>query len=229
MKETLSFTIQNNLPYIVPISILGNNANANDNTNSNTRYRWDFSSYSPTNENFIRIQYRSVNEVSFRTATVPLVDSSINSVLAAINSLNIGTFYLVQSGASTFIENYNSNYVFGNFDVYNPSSLEVGVFFLNSNGNINVIVNGTTVVSANDSFDSTGSPILVSFGDNITISGNWEALGILNAQWDFATNDPAYGGGSSDSIFSPTALTPFSVSFTINGAYSYGFILDYFV
>jgi hypothetical protein len=226
MNQTLTFNLSNNTTAVIPISILGNNANFNDNTNSNTRFRWDFSSYVPSTETLLRIEYRSINEVSFKTAIIPLQDSSVNSILNAINSLNIGIFYLDVAGSNTYIQNFNSNYVFGQLDVYNPSSLVVTWSFNNTGGNIVITQNGNTIVSLSN-LGSGSFP--VNFGDAINISGNYQTTAFPPtdlATWYFTTNDPAYGGGSSNTI-PPSTIDPYSVSFTINGVYSYDFSLNY--
>lgn len=118
MRETISFTIQNNRNAVIPVSLLGNNADAMDNANATTEYGWDITGFTPSTENTLSLQYRGVNQVSFSTVQVPLQASNLQGVINTLNSLNLGIFFINQVGGNTYINNYNQHLVFGTLDVF---------------------------------------------------------------------------------------------------------------
>jgi uncharacterized delta-60 repeat protein len=105
------------------MSILGNNTDVMDNSNASTRYYWDLTGFSLTNENTITIQYQYTGQSGFSTATTNVQGTTLQSVADALNTLNIGTFFLTTSGASTFLNNYNQYVAYGSLNIVNNTSL----------------------------------------------------------------------------------------------------------
>jgi hypothetical protein len=106
----------------VPISILGNNADPMDNSNATTQYAWNLGTFAITNENTILIQFRGVNSGTYTILNVTFGGTTIQDVCNALNTLNLGSFFVTTSGANSIINNYNQNIVFGFLTIYSPTT-----------------------------------------------------------------------------------------------------------
>jgi uncharacterized delta-60 repeat protein len=102
---------------------MGNNTDVMDNSNASTRYYWDLTGFSITNENIITIQYQYTGQSGFTTASVNVQGTTLQSVADALNTLNIGTFFLTTSGGSTYMNNYNQNVAYGSLSIVNNTTL----------------------------------------------------------------------------------------------------------
>lgn len=129
-EQVISFNLTNNTNGSIPMSIMGNYTDVMDNSNANTRYYWDLTGYSITTENSITIQYRYVGQSSFSTATVTFSGTSLQSVADALNTLNIGTFFLTTSGGSTYLNNYNLLVVYGSLSIVASTGIISSTFFV---------------------------------------------------------------------------------------------------
>ena len=114
----LSLNIQNNVNYPVQINVLGNPYNLLDTSNATTEYRWDFTSFTFTNQNQIIIQYKLNSETSFTTYSGQLGNQTLQAIVDVLNNLNIGYFNLYTQGLNTYIGTYNDNYTFGQMNVF---------------------------------------------------------------------------------------------------------------
>ena len=119
MKEILSFNIQNNTSGIVPLSLFGNNSDPMDNSNATTQYQWNTSALTITNETWVSIQFKSVTETFYSIANLPFGGGNLINVVAILNGLNIGAFFL---DSTNKINNYNNNIAYGNLTIYNPTT-----------------------------------------------------------------------------------------------------------
>jgi hypothetical protein len=178
MIEIINFGIQNNTNGIVPLSLFGNNADPMDNANATTQYSWNLSGFSITNENTILIQYRAINNTIFSLATINFGGTSLQDVCNALNTLNLGSFFITTSGGNTFINNYNQNVVFSLLTIYNPTtstSLSYSFSFSGVGLQAEVFKNAISQVVANSPSFTSGN-INVVGGDailfNVTLSGN---------------------------------------------------------
>jgi hypothetical protein len=122
MKEVISFAIQNNTNGTIPLSLFGNNADPMDNANATTQYSWNVTSLSITNENTIILQYRLPNTTSYSIVTTNFSGTSVQDVVNALNTLNLGAFFITTSGGNTLINNYNQNIVFNFLNILNPNT-----------------------------------------------------------------------------------------------------------
>jgi hypothetical protein len=121
VQETLTFNIVNNTNGIVPVSILGNPENPMDNANATTQYGWDVTSLTFGSLNSIILQYKGVSQTTFSVAQTTFITQSYQAICDALNTLNLGSFFVTTSGGNTFINNYNQNLVFGQLDIYDAS------------------------------------------------------------------------------------------------------------
>lgn len=201
MRETLTFTIQNNRSAVIPVSLLGNNADEMDNANATTEYGWNLTGFTPTTENTLLLQYRSVNEVVFKTVQVPLQAASLQGIINTLNSLNLGIFYINQSGGNTFINNYNDRLVFGTLDVFDNTAPPQPV--LN-------FTNNTTVIVSTLSIDVNASPIyntVSGYGDTFSTPLNSGDVVTVNftgfwVRWS-QNNAPPLSTNVSPLVFAP--------------------------
>jgi hypothetical protein len=119
----ISLNVKNNTNYPQQINVMGNPANLLDTANATTEYRYNLTGFSLTYETSVSIQYRNVNDASFSTFTYLLENTdSLNSVVFALNNLAIGYFNLYDELGQTYIGTYNQNYVFGDLNVYGPTT-----------------------------------------------------------------------------------------------------------
>jgi hypothetical protein len=184
-EEILNFNIVNNTNGIVPISLFGNNADPMDTANATTQYSWDISGFTITNESLIIIQYKPNSSSTFQLATIGFSGTSIQNVLNALNTLNLGYFFITTSGANTYINNYNNNIAFSNLQILNvgTTSLTYSWNLVGSGGKAQIYVNAVIQVNDTSPITSSGSVSVVG-GDTIQFSesatSNPTTFGILN-------------------------------------------------
>lgn len=128
MREVISFNTTNNTNATVPVSLFGNTADQMDTANATTQYSWDLTSLTITNETQVLIEYRGVNETTFFSSSATFSGTSLQNVVDALNTLNLGYFFITTSGGNSFLNNYNLNVVFRALNVY-ASSLINPAFF----------------------------------------------------------------------------------------------------
>jgi uncharacterized delta-60 repeat protein len=122
-EEVVSFNITNTTNGSIPMSIMGNNTDVMDNSNASTRYYWDLTGFSLTTEDTITIQYQYTGQSGFSTASVKVQGTTLQSIADALNTLNIGTFFLTSSGGSTFLNNYNQNVAYGSLNIIDSTTI----------------------------------------------------------------------------------------------------------
>jgi uncharacterized delta-60 repeat protein len=126
----LSLNIQNNVNYPVQINVLGNPYNLLDTSNAKTEYRWDFTSFTFTNQNQIIIQYKQNSETSFTTYSGQLGSQTLQAIVDILNNLGIGFFNLYTELGNTYIGTYNDNYTFGQMNVFSSLGIVNPNFFV---------------------------------------------------------------------------------------------------
>ena len=181
MKEIISLSITNNTNGIVPISILGNYGDSMDTSNATTQYSWNLGSFAITNENTIIIQYKALNQANFTFSQISFSGTSINDVINALNTLNLGFFFTTTSGGNTIINNYNDNLVFSVLNILNPTSLSTLTYSFSFNAtsmSAEIFVNAISQVLENSPSFTSGGVSVVS-GDtilfNVQVNGNTKA------------------------------------------------------
>jgi hypothetical protein len=178
MKEVVTLSLQNNTNGDIPISILGNNSDPMDNSNATTQYAWNLGSFAITNENTIILQFKSLNDPNFTIASLNFSGTSINDVVNALNTLNLGSFFITTSGGNTIINNYNQNLVFSVLSILNPSSastLQYSFSFIAIGMSAEIFKNAVSQVLSNSPSFTSGNINVVS-GDtilfNVSVNGN---------------------------------------------------------
>ena len=218
-NETLSFNITNSTNGIIPSSILGNPANLMDNANATTRYAWNVTSLTFGSLDSISILFKGVFEVSFSTAQLSFSLQTYQGVCDALNTLNLGVFFVTTSGGSTFINNYNENFVFGQLSIYNSATpQQINYFFdttPDTGGSNNIFKNAVSQVSVLNPVTTNGV-INASNGDTILFNGTTPAT----SSFDIIVSSislpyPLY------IIYGATTSLPFSYSFITSNLYNY--------
>lgn len=220
MIETVTFNIQNTTNGTIPLSLFGNNADPMDNANATTRYFWNVSSLTITNEQSIYIQYKTVGQANFSTATTSFSGNTIQSVVDALNTLNIGSFFITTSGASTFINNYNLNLVFGTLSIYSSitTSLSYSITLLSAGGSGNIKRNGVNQITLISPYTNSGTISIVN-GDNISINGITTTS--INNQILIQQTNNQTGITTTLYTLTPAPTTIFSQSFIVSNGFSY--------
>src|SRR3954469_22918177 len=101
MKGTAIIVVQNNTDSVVPISLGNSIAQPGDTINAVTGYAWNVCSLLYVNLTTVNIQARLVSAAQFTSYTAIIEDQSLNGVINALNSLNIGTFFFGNNNIKT--------------------------------------------------------------------------------------------------------------------------------
>lgn len=109
--------LQNNLSTVQPVTLFTNAPNASGAINASTSYAWNVTSQDLTGLTNVQLQVKPQGTAGYATLTTPIAAGSIASVVAALNTLNIGFFYLIVSGGNTYIQSSNAQFVFGSLTI----------------------------------------------------------------------------------------------------------------
>ena len=217
MREILSFSISNSLNAIVPVSLLGNNTDQMDTANATTQYSWSLSGFTFAGENLATIQYKPVGAASFLTATVSFTSQTIQSVLNALNTLNLG--YFVYDG--TQVLNYNQNIVFGTLNIYSSSAPSLTYTFqsLFAGGTMNIDVNASNVFTGTTpQTPATSGNLPVANGDSVTFYGVSTNTGTLVRVRRIDNSTSVITTLYTNAL---PSLTPFTYTFIVASGYTY--------
>jgi len=216
-KHSLYFQIKNNTSGVVPVSLLNSFLPYNNVFNQTTRYAWDVTSetYSPLS---FSIEARFTSSGSFTTFSGSLAAANINALVAALNLLNIGTFWSETSGGNSYIVTWNNNAIYGNLTVGTASSVLVTLYWTNNTlvagGNLQIDVNTVNEVSNANPGITSGS-IQVSNGDSIDVAVTASA------------GEPTYWDVIRVLIAAPyTSTTLYSNTVAGSGSDSYSFVVS---
>lgn len=190
MQEKLFLNLVNTTSAPQQVSLFNNPFNQVNNpsaTNTQPLYKWDVTSFTFTSEQTVSIQYKPVGASSFATVSAAIEASTINSVVSALNSLDIGTFYTYTSGGNTYVAIYSEGYVYENLNIYDSVNVNVqmtlvdgdvqgvGQFTIKASNQVSPPPNGFvyfSTINSNNSFisDTTVAPsitIIFSLASNL--------------------------------------------------------------
>jgi hypothetical protein len=155
---------------------MGNPTDLADISNQTTEYRWNVTGLSFSGENRVSVQYRANSINDFSTFVAPLKTLSVQGVVDALNTLGIGSFFTFISGGSTFISNYDNNYVFGVLNIYNQSvpQFVYNVDLVGAGGSVTIDVNFVNQLSLASPVTQSGT-ITTASGDYIILTGTTTA------------------------------------------------------
>jgi hypothetical protein len=210
MREVISLNLVNTTNGTVPISILGNNSDAMDTANATTRYQWNLTGFTITNENTILLQYKT-SGIVYTFAQLSFSGTTIQSICDALNTLNLGYFFITTSGGSTFINNYNNNVAFATLQIFNPASTTALNYQFNYSGvssQVKIYVNAV-VQYANGTPNTDSGNIPVVAGDTILLQGDTTAI-------PTGTNIYIYNITTSSYIYNNTTTSAITFNQTFN-------------
>lgn len=215
MVEIINLSIVNNTNGFVPVSILGNNADPMDNSNATTQYSWNLGTYAITNEDSILIQYRSINSSVYTIASLPFGGNSLQDVCNALNTLNLGSFFVTTSGANSIINNYNQNLVFGFLTIYGSTttSLNYSWNMIGTGGKATILKNLVTQVNDNSPITTSGSVVVVG-GDSIRFDQTATTLPTTFSVYNLTTSTYIY-----NVTLAPTISASFTFPIVANNSY----------
>lgn len=119
MQEIVTFNIQNTTNGTIPVSLFGNNADLMDNANATTQYYWNLGTFNITSQNTIILQYKNVGDAFYTLVSVPIVTPTIQGIADALNTLQIGAFFITTSGVNNILNCYNQNLIFNYLNILN--------------------------------------------------------------------------------------------------------------
>jgi uncharacterized delta-60 repeat protein len=155
-KIEITLDIQNNTNYPQEINVLGSPYNLLDTVNATTEYRWNVTGFTFTTETNVSVQYRSTSQVVYSNYISGLASQTLQSVVDALNGLQIGYFNLYTELGQTYIGTYNQNYVFGNLNIYQPSLLNPAFYSgTGFNNTTSGVTSNLTIVGNFTSYDGT--------------------------------------------------------------------------
>jgi len=217
MVEIINLNITNNTNGFVPISILGNNADPMDNSNATTQYAWNLGTFAITNENRILIQYRGVNSATYTILNLTFGGTTIQDVCNALNTLNLGSFFVTTSGVNSIINNYNQNVVFGFLTIYSPTTTSLNYTWSMSGagGKADILKNLVSQVSDISPIVTSGSVSVVA-ADSIRFDQTASVTlgGTTFSVYNLTTSTYLY-----NATLSPSSGTSFTFSVVANNSY----------
>lgn len=173
-KRALYFLITNNTIGIIPVSLLNSFLPYNNVFNQTTRYVWDITSvvYSPLS---FSLQAKFSAGASFSNFSGSMAAGNANALLAALNSLNIGVFWLETTATTTYVVTWNDNVIYGNLIIGTASVPFINVNWFNytevAGGFLKIDVNSVNVLTSLNLGSSVNEgTVQVSNGDTIDVN-----------------------------------------------------------
>lgn len=123
-KQQPIIVVGNNTPDIQSVSLFANVQPGTTSLNQTSYYSWDLAFETYSNIISLTIQYRAKSQVTFIQTVIEFAFTNIDQVLAALNDLNLGTFYKT----GTTIKVANDAVVFGNLDLVSDMSPESWIY-----------------------------------------------------------------------------------------------------
>lgn len=216
VAESISVVFTNTTNGSVPVSVMSNPANLADNCNATTQSQWDVTGLTFSGENFVSVQYGQIGG-AYLLFTAPLTTLTLDGVLDALNTLEIGQFFVTTSGGNTFINNFADGFEFGVLNIYNSV---VPQFTFNietsaAGGNTSVNVNGVNQLNVLNPASQSGT-ITTASGDYIIVGGTAETNPAgTNVSLINLTNSNVYFSGT------VASATPFGTSITVAAGAQY--------
>lgn len=166
-KYSFNISLKNNTTSTINVNVLGFPSFPGF-FNSKIKYTWDITGETYIGIQTVSIQMRRSDQTIYQVYTAILLSATPQSVVDALNSLNVGTFRTATSGLNTLIATNNDVYVYGGLSICNPAStfvywaydVNAGIFTLNVNAH-NVVLAfsgsapGSFSVNAGDTVDGS--------------------------------------------------------------------------
>jgi len=163
-----------------------------DTANATTQYSWNLTSLTITNETQVLIEYRGVNQTLYTSSIATFSGTSLQNVVNALNTLNLGYFFITTSGGNSFLNNYNQNIIFRNLNIYAPSLINPSFFSgtaFNSftlRSNVLYANNSILVVGGFQSYDGTNSNGIIKLDSTGSVDTSFNVgtgFNTLGGQW----------------------------------------------
>lgn len=171
-KQSLAFVLRNNTAGTIPVSLLNPSLPNNNIANQFTRYAWDITSETYTPLTF-SILAKFSSSGSFEAFSGLLAAANANALVAALNNLNIGVFWLETSGSMTFLVTWNDKVTYSDLTVGAASPPSVNLNWANyttlPGGSLLIDVNAVNQVT-NFNPGYSFNNLLVENGDNIDVT-----------------------------------------------------------
>ena len=180
MREILNFHVVNNAAGLVPVSLFGNYGNLQDNANATTRYAYaTIGAYTPTVGSTVELQYSTPSDPTLRIASTIINTPTTQGIADALNSLNLGLFFVTNYGLGNILESYTQNFVYGYINIYtNGLAATTLLGFLTDAADTLILkINAATVASFSGAVTLSGT-YSANVGDTFNVSGTAGAAGL---------------------------------------------------
>lgn len=146
-KSKINLRISNSLPSTERIILFNSSRAGNNNTliNQRTQYIWDVTAETFVLAITVSLQVKRTASSPIETLTETLQTASLQGLVDALNSMQVGIFFSYTSLGSTFVSTLNDTFVYTNLDI-NTSNNYSYLFTFNTpaTGNWFFIVNNAT-------------------------------------------------------------------------------------
>ncbi len=115
--KQVSMQIRNNTDQVQAISLLQSSP-VDTFINAATTYDWDITDETYINRNLIGIQVKANGQSDYQLYTATLAAGNPQSVVDALNSIGVGTFYKDEQSGQILIKTDNDNYVYGELSIF---------------------------------------------------------------------------------------------------------------
>lgn len=170
-KQSIYLQIKNNTNGVVPASILNASLPNSNVFNQRTKYAWDITSLVYTTLDYsIEVKFSSTS--SFQTYSGFISAPNENALIAALNNLGIGVFWIEYGVGTISVITFNDKITYGQLIVSGASAPPINISWQNSftpnGGWLLVNVNAVNIVTSNDdSADYLFGNITCNDGDTV--------------------------------------------------------------
>lgn len=148
-KPIILLTLTNNTDDQLPVSIMAD-PNPNDIANADPLYQWNITGVVIVAP--VTIQFRTIGAAGYITQAVTLQGATASALLASLNALNLGVFWLSTSGGNTYIKTASRVNEYGNLSIGVVSAPSLVLMF-NASGTIVTTVTITALTVVTGSID----------------------------------------------------------------------------
>lgn len=121
-KKVISLVFINNTTSVQSLQI-SNVPTVFSGINANTQYRWNITTQNLNDLTIVELTYVLNGQTT--TVSANILSESVQGIIDALNSLNIGRFWSTTSGGSTFINTYNDFVTYTNLVISNAHNIEI--------------------------------------------------------------------------------------------------------
>lgn len=192
-------TIKNNTDSERPIEVL-QNAYLNSFFNTSTQYKYNITAQDYSHVDSVSIQVKTTGS-DYETYTALLPTNDPSGVVAALNTMGIGTFYEDEDSGQIYIITDNDQFIYGDLDIFNAHPVTTFWNIYPSDTFVGQEMGGSTLLVYETDYRMTNAPAdlqnytsgyvwIVNRDTNITIYGSETVPYASAPNWSSFPGDP---------------------------------------